>query len=117
MLLRGHRQRGELLIVVLDLQGGTVSDQGAVRQADTQGAADLGTFHGERVVILTVHVAGQNEIVFEDFQRLARDHVDRENAIACHFWLLKLNVSDAAPATSSPAAAVLLRSTHSSSSS
>jgi hypothetical protein len=51
VLLRCNGQRGELLIDLLDLQGGAIGDQRAIRQADAQRVADLGAFDGERIVI------------------------------------------------------------------
>ena len=36
MLLGGNGQGGVLLVVILRLQGGTVGNQNAIRQADTQ---------------------------------------------------------------------------------
>jgi hypothetical protein len=52
VLLLRDRQGGELLVVVLHLQGGTVSHQSAVRQADAQSGADFGPFNSERVVVM-----------------------------------------------------------------
>ena len=82
VLLRGDRQGRELLVVVLHLQGGAVRHQRAIRQADTQRGADLGAFDGERVVVLAVDVAGQNEVVLQDLQGLPGDHVDGKQRIA-----------------------------------
>ena len=76
VLLAGDSQSGELFVVVLNLQGGTVSDQSAVGQTDTQCRTDLGTFNSEAVVVLAVHVAGDHQVVLEDFERLAGDHVN-----------------------------------------
>ena len=76
VLLVGHGKRGELLVVVLHLQGGTVSDQSAVRQTDTQGGANLGTFHGERVVVGAVYVTGEYQFVLENSESLTGNHVN-----------------------------------------
>ncbi|OBQ36114.1 MAG: hypothetical protein AN484_25880, partial [Aphanizomenon flos-aquae WA102] len=81
VLLAGDSQGGELLVVVLNLQGGTVSHQSAVGQTDTQGRTNLGTFNSKAVVVLTVHVTGDHKVVFKDFQSLACDHVNGKNAI------------------------------------
>ena len=82
MLLAGDSQGGELFVVVLNLQGGTVSDQSAVGQANTQSRTDLGTTDSEAVVVLTVYVAGKHQVVFENLKRFARDHVDGKNRIS-----------------------------------
>jgi hypothetical protein len=54
VLLAGYRQRGELLVVVLNLQGGAVGHQSAVRQTNPQRRADLGAFGSKAVVVLFV---------------------------------------------------------------
>jgi hypothetical protein len=54
VLLAGNRQRGVLLVVVLNLQGGTVGHQSAIRQTNPQGRADLGTFNSKAVVVLFI---------------------------------------------------------------
>jgi hypothetical protein len=59
------------------LQGGTVSDQSAVRQANTQGRTNLGTFNSKAVVVLTVHVSGEHQVVLENLESFSGDHVDR----------------------------------------
>ena len=64
VLLGRNGQRGELLVIVLHLQSGTVSHQCAIRQANTQGRTDLGTFNSKAVIVLTVYVAGKDEVVF-----------------------------------------------------
>ena len=83
VLLRSNRQRGELLLHLLHLQRSTVGDQRAIRQADAQRVADLGAFDGERIVVLTIHVAGDDQIVLQDLQRLVGDHVDGQQTL-CH---------------------------------
>ena len=75
MLLVSNRQRGELLVVVLNLQGGTVSYQSAVWKTDTERRTDLGTFNGERIVVLAVYVAGDHQVVLQDLEGLTGDHV------------------------------------------
>ena len=82
MLLRSDGQRGELLVVVLHLKGSAVGHKSAVRQADTQRGADLGALHGEGIVVLTVDVTGDDEVVLKNFESLPRDHVDCENTIS-----------------------------------
>ena len=82
VLLAGNRQRGVLLVVVLNLQGGSISHQCTVRQADTQSGTNFCAFNCEAVIVLTIHVAGQNQVVFENLKRFTRDHVDCENAIS-----------------------------------
>ena len=81
VLLACDRQRGELLVVVLDLQGGAIGHQSAVGQTDAQGGADLRTFNGERVVVLAVDVAGEHQVVLENFESLPGDHVNGKNAV------------------------------------
>ena len=88
MLLRSNGQRGELLVVVLHLEGSTVGHESAVRQADTQRGADLGAFDGVGIVVLAVHIAGQHEIVFKNLQRFPRDHVNSKKCIS-HFRVSK----------------------------
>ena len=68
MLLRCHGQGGVLLVVVLNLQSGTVSHQSAVGQADTQSGANLGTFYGERIVIFDVQVGSLNQPRFRSLR-------------------------------------------------
>ena len=82
VLLACDRQRGELLVVVLDLQGGAIGHQSAVGQTDAQGGADLCTFNGERVVVLAVDVASENKVVFQDFQTLPGYHINCQNRIS-----------------------------------
>ena len=82
VLLVGHGERGELLVVVLHLKGSTVGHQSAVRQTDTQGGTNLGTFHGKRVVVGAVDVAGKHKVVLEDFESLAGNHINRKQAIS-----------------------------------
>jgi hypothetical protein len=55
----GNRQRGVLLVVVLNLQRGTVGHQSAIRQTNPQGRADLGTFNGKAVVVLFIARCGK----------------------------------------------------------
>ena len=76
MLLVGHGERGVLLVVVLNLKGGAVGHQSAVRQTDTQGGANLGTFHGERVVVGAVYVTGEYQFVLENSESLTGNHVN-----------------------------------------
>ena len=83
VLLRSHSQGGELFVVVLSLQGGTVGHQSAVGQADTQGRTDFCTVDSKAVIVLAVHVAGDHEVVLQNFQRFARDHVNGKKAV-CH---------------------------------
>ena len=47
----------------MNLQSGTISDQSAVRQTDTQCRTDLSAFNSEAVVVLTVYVAGDYQVV------------------------------------------------------
>ena len=82
MLLRSDGQRGELLVVVLHLQGGAVGHKSAVRQTDTQGGADLGALHSEGIVVLTIDVTGDHKAVLKDFESLPRDHINGENIIS-----------------------------------
>ena len=81
VLLACDRQRGELLVVVLDLQGGAIGHQSTVGQTNAQGGADLRTFNGERVVVLAVDVAGEHQVVLENFESLPSDHVNGKNAV------------------------------------
>ena len=67
---------------VLHLQGGTVGHQSAIRQTDTQRGADLGALDGVAVVVLTVYVAGEHEVVLEDFESFPRDHVNSKKCIS-----------------------------------
>ena len=76
MLLGSNSQGRVLFVVVLGLQGGTVSHQSAVRQADTQGRTNLGAFNSKAVVVLTVHVTGEHQVVLKDFESLPGDHVN-----------------------------------------
>jgi hypothetical protein len=90
VLLVGNSQSGELLVVVLNLQGGTVSNQSAVGQTDTQCGANFGTFNGEAVVVLAVHVTGQNQVIFQDLKGFPCDHVNRQDRIG-HFYIPYFN--------------------------
>ena len=76
MLLVGDSQSGELFVVVLNLQGGSVSDQSAVRQANTQRRTDLSAFNSKAVVVLTVHVTGDYQVVLKNFESLPGNHVN-----------------------------------------
>ena len=82
MLLRSNRQGRELLVVVLNLQGGTVSHKGAVRQTDTQRGADLGAFDSVRVVVLAVNVTGDYKVVLKNFESLSRNHINSKKCIS-----------------------------------
>ena len=75
VLLVSNRQRGELLVVVLNLQGGTVSYQSAVWKTDTERRTDFSAFNGERIVVLAVYVAGDHQVVLQDLEGLTGDHV------------------------------------------
>ena len=63
--LARNGQGGVLLVVVLDLQRGTVGHQRAVRQTDTQGGADLRTFNSKAVVVRAVNVTGDHQVVLK----------------------------------------------------
>ena len=63
VLLAGDRERGILLVVVLDLKRRAVRDQSAVGQADAEGRADLGALYSKRVIVLPINSAGQHEVV------------------------------------------------------
>jgi hypothetical protein len=78
----GNRQRGELLVVVLNLQGGAVGHQSAIRQTNPQGRADLGAFDSEAVVVLFVAVARNYQVVLENFETLPSNHVDGKQAVS-----------------------------------
>jgi hypothetical protein len=71
------------------LQGGTVSHQRAIGQADTEGCANLGTFNSEGVVVLAVYVTGDYQVVLKDFERLAGNHVNGKKAISHDNFLKK----------------------------
>ena len=92
MLLVVDRERGELLVVVLHLKRSTVRDQSAVGQTDAEGRTDLGAFDSEAVVVLTVHVAGDHQVVLKDFESLAGDHVDGKKAIGHDVYVLWTSV-------------------------
>ena len=81
VLLVGDRQGRGLLVVVLNLQGGTVRHQSTVRQADTQGRTNLGTFNSEAVVVLTVNVTGKNQIVLQNLESFPGDHINCKDRI------------------------------------
>ena len=76
VLLGSNRQGGELLIVALNLQGRTVSYQSAIRQANTQCGTNFGAFNGKRIVILTIHVTGDYEVVLKNLKSLPCNHVN-----------------------------------------
>jgi hypothetical protein len=78
MLLRVNGQGRELLVVVLNLQGSTVGDQGAIRQTDTQRGSDLGAFYGKRIVILPISIAGDYKVILQNLKRFSCYHVDRK---------------------------------------
>ena len=76
MLLGSNREGGELLVVVLNLKCSTVGHKSAIREADTQCGADFGAFNGERVVVLTVYVTGNYEVVLKNLKSLPCNHVN-----------------------------------------
>ena len=82
VLLACNRQRGELLVVVLHLQGGAIGHQSTVGQTNAQGGADLRTFNGERVVVLAINISSKNQVVFQDFQTLPGYHINCQNRIS-----------------------------------
>jgi len=57
VLLVVDGERGELLVVVLNLKGGTVGDQSAVGQTDAEGRTDLGAFDSETIIIVLFNAA------------------------------------------------------------
>ena len=79
VLLARHRKSGELFLIVLDLQRGTVGHQRAVRQTDTQRGTDFCALNGERVVVGSIDITGDHQVVLEDLERLAGDHVNRKD--------------------------------------
>ena len=83
VLLGSHGQGGELFVVVLNLQGGAVGHQSAVWYTNTQSRANFCAFNGERVVVLTVNVTSDYQVVLEDFESLTGNHVDGKNRV-CH---------------------------------
>ena len=115
MLLAGNSQSGVLFIVVLNLQGGTVGHQSAVGQTDTQGRTNLGTFDSEAVVVLTVYVASEHQVVLEDFEGFPGDHVNGKNTIrhdASPFKVLAVHLRLHLPHLSSAFSFNPLRRTH-----
>ena len=99
MFLRGDGQGRVLLVVVLNLKRSAVRDQSAVGQADAEGRADLSAFNGERVVVLAVYVAGDDQVVLKDFERLPGDHVDGKKAVSHCFTLSRASGCAALPAS------------------
>ena len=86
--LAGHRQRGELLLVVLHLQRGAIGHERAVRQTDAQGGADVGALNRKRLVVLPLYVTSQHQFVFQNGKRAARNHVNCKQTIG-HGHLLR----------------------------
>ena len=63
----------------LHLKGGAIGDERAVRQTDAEGRANFGALDGKGIVVLTVHVAGNHQVVLKDFESFPSDHINRKD--------------------------------------
>ena len=76
MLLRSHGHGCVLLVVVLNDQSGTIGNYSTVGQTNAERRTDLGAFNSKAVVIGTVDIARDYQIVLEDFESFAGNHVN-----------------------------------------